>query len=276
MISRQNFPITPISIFTSIWQNRQLFFQMTYREITSRYRGSFIGLAWSFITPLLTLVIYTFVFSTVFKARWNVDANETKLDFAIILFVGMIVFGIFSEIVNRAPTLIISNSNYVKKVIFPLEILPWVSLGTILFHSFISLIVLLLVQFFVNGNLPWTIFLFPLILLPLIFAGLGSAWFLASLGVYIRDVGQITSVFTTILMFVSTVFYPITALPKEYQFWLSLNPLVLIITESRNVLVFGILPDWLVVGKALLIGVTIFMLGFAWFQKTRRGFADVL
>jgi len=267
---------SPAAMFASLWRNRLLIWQMTRREVAGRYRGSLLGLAWSFLNPLLMLLVYTFVFSVVFKSRWGVNINESKTDFAIVLFAGMIVFGLFSEIVNRAPGLIISNVNYVKKVIFPLEILPWVSLGTVLFHSSVSLIVLLLLQLVVNLSLPWTALFFPLVLLPLIFACLGLAWFLAALGVFIRDVGQITSVFTTIFMFLSAVFYPLTALPEKYQGWLRLNPLVLIIAESRNVLIFGKLPDWYSLGIALLAGLSTAMAGFWWFQKMRKGFADVI
>ena len=267
---------TPIAMFTSLWRNRQLILQMTRREIAMRYRGSVIGLAWSFINPLLMLVVYTFVFSVVFKARWGVGEQESRTDFAIILFTGMIVFGLFAEIVNRSPSQIVSNPNYVKKVVFPLEILSWVSLGSVLFHSLVSLAVLLLAQLIINFSLPWTVVLFPLILLPLIFASLGAAWFLAALGVYVRDIGQITTVFTTVLMFVSAVFYPVSALPESYQGWLRFNPLVPIITESRKVLIFGSLPDWSWLGVALLMGLVIAFAGFWWFQKTRKGFADVL
>jgi lipopolysaccharide transport system permease protein len=275
MNAHQAPPATPSAMFTSLWRNRQLILQMTRREVAMRYRGSVIGLAWSFINPLLMLIVYTFVFSVVFKARWGVE-GESRTDFAIILFTGMIVFGLFAEIINRSPGQIVSNPNYVKKVVFPLEILSWVSLGSVLFHSLVSLAVLLLAQLIINFSLPWTVVLFPLILLPLIFASLGAAWFLAALGVYVRDIGQITTVFTTVLMFVSAVFYPVSALPEAYQTWLRLNPLVLIITESRKVLIFGSLPDWSWLGIALLMGLVIAFAGFWWFQKTRKGFADVL
>jgi len=266
---------TPSAMFKSLWRNRLLIWQMTQRDIAARYRGSVIGLAWSFINPLLMLLVYTFVFSVVFNARWGVE-EESRTDFAIILFAGMIVFGLFSEMINRAPGQIVSNANYVKKVVFPLEILSWVSLGSVLFHSIVSLAVLLLAQLLINLSLPWTVILFPLVLLPLIFASLGGAWFLAALGVYVRDIGQITAVFTTVLMFMSAVFYPISALPESYQAWLRLNPLVLIITESRKVLILGSLPDWSWLGISLLMGLTIAFAGFWWFQKTRKGFADVL
>jgi lipopolysaccharide transport system permease protein len=267
---------TPAAMFRSFWRNRHLIWQMTRREVTARYRGSVMGLAWSLINPIIMLIVYTFVFSVIFNARWQTGENESQADFAIILFAGLIVFGLFAEMVNRAPGQIVSNVNFVKKVVFPLEILSLVTLGSVLFHSLISLAVLLIAQLIINQSLPWTAALFPLVLLPLIFASLGVAWFLAALGVYIRDIGQITTVFTTILMFLSAIFYPVSALPEKYQSWLRLNPLVLIIAESRKVLIFGSLPDWSWLGMSTLIGLGIAFAGFWWFQKTRKGFADVL
>jgi lipopolysaccharide transport system permease protein len=269
-------PTTPFAMFRSLWRNRQLIWQMTRRDISGRYRGSVIGLAWSFINPILMLLVYTFVFSVVFKARWNTSGNESKTDFAIILFSGLIVFNLFAEIVSRAPGLITSNVNYVKKVVFPLEILPWVALGSALFHALISLLVLLFIQFILKLSLPWTSVFFPLALLPLVFASVGFAWFLSALGVFVRDVGQITGIFITILMFMSAVFYPVSALPDQYQGVLRLNPLVLIINESRKSLVLGDLPDWTSILIALLISLAIAFLGFWWFQKVRKGFADVI
>ena len=269
-------PATPVAMFTSLWRNRGLIWQMTRRDVMGRYRGSVMGLAWSFFNPVLMLIVYTFVFSVVFKARWSVGGEESKAGFAIVLFVGMIVHGIFAECVNRAPGLILSNVNYVKKVVFPLEILPWVAMGSALFYGLVSVIVLMLAQLVVNQSFPWTSVLFPLVFLPLIFASMGFTWFLAALGVFVRDVGQVTGVFTTVLLFLSPVFYPVSALPEKYQGWLQLNPLTLIIEESRKVLIFGSLPDWPSLGVALLAGLAIAATGFWWFQKTRKGFADVL
>lgn len=199
-----------------------------------------------------------------------------KGGFAILLFVGMIVHGLFAECANRAPSLVMTNSNYVKKVVFPLEILPVITLGSALFHSCISLIVLLAAQFLITGQLYWTALLFPLILVPLILATLGISWLLASLGVYLRDVGHVITVLTTVLLFLSPVLYPVAALPEVYKPWLKLNPLTYIIEESRSVLLFGHLPHWGSLGVAIVIGVLIASIGFWFFQKTRKGFADVI
>jgi len=272
----QHFSISFVEIFKSFWRNRNLIIALVKREVVGRYRGSLIGIAWSLFNPLLMLVIYTFVFSVVFKARWGIGVDEGKADFAILLFVGMIVHGLFAECINRAPTLILSNVNFVKKVIFPLEILPWVNLGSVLFHSTISILVLIVAQIALYQKIPYTVVLFPLILVPLLLGTMGFAWFLAALGVYLRDIGQITGVFTTILFFISPVFYPLSALPVQYQGWLRMNPLAYIMEEGRNVLIFGRLPDIGQWGVMLVGGLLIAWGGFAWFQKTRKGFADVL
>ncbi len=276
MTPNQAYFATPWAMFISLRCNRQLIWQMTRRDVAGRYRGSVFGLAWSFFTPVLMLFIYTFVFSVVFKARWGVSGEESRADFAIILFVGLIVHSLFAECINRSPVLILSNINYVKKVVFPLEILPLVALGAALFNCFVNTIVLLLAQFVINHIFPWTSVLFPLVLLPLILASMGFGWFLASLGVYLRDVGQVTGIITMALLFLSPIFYPVSALPKEYQGWLQLNPLTLIIEEGRKVLIFGKMPDWSVLGIAMIVCFAIAAVGFWWFQKTRKGFADVL
>ncbi|MCW2278997.1 ABC transporter permease [Heliophilum fasciatum] len=276
MNPHQAHPTSPLAMFKSLWLNRHLISQMTRREVIGRYRGSIMGLAWSFFNPVLMLFVYTFVFSGVFKSRWGVGGEESKADFAIILFVGMIVHGLFAECLNRAPSLILSNVNYVKKVVFPLEILPWIAMGSALFHNLVSLVVLLLAQLLISHSLTWTSLLFPVVLVPLILASMGFAWLLAALGVYVRDIGQITGIFTAVLMFMSPVFYPVSALPEAYQSFLLLNPLTLIIEESRKVLIFGSMPDWPALGIAWLAGLVIAAGGFWWFQKTRRGFADVL
>ena len=260
----------------SLWRNRQLIVQMTRREVAGRYKGSVLGLAWSFFNPVFMLAVYTFVFSVVFKARWGGGGEESKTQFAVVLFVGMIVHGLFAEVLNRAPGLILSNVNYVKKVVFPLEILPVVSMGAALFHSFISLGVLLITFVLFNGYLHWTAVLAPLVLLPLAILTLGLAWMLASLGVFLRDVGHTIGVITTVMLFLAPVFYPITALPEEIRPWIMGNPLTFIIGQAREVLIWGRLPDWLGLGVYTLVATVVAGAGYAWFQKTRKGFADVL
>ena len=267
---------TFVEMIASLWRNRQLIVQMSKRDVIGRYRGSIMGMAWSFLNPLMMLAVYTFVFSVVFKTRWGVAGDVSKSGFAIVLFVGMILHGLFAECANRAPGLVLSNVNYVKKVVFPLEILPWVAMGSALFHAAISLLVLLLVQVTLNHVLPWTAIFFPLVLVPLLLATMGVSWFLAAIGVYLRDVTQTIGIFTTVLLFLSPIFYPVSALPEQYRIWLKLNPLTFIIEEGRKTLLFGQMPDWTGWGVYTIAGLTIAWLGFWWFQKTRKGFADVL
>jgi lipopolysaccharide transport system permease protein len=269
-------PTSLIEMFRSLWRNRQLIVQMTKREVVGRYKGSAMGLAWSFLNPVFMLAVYTFVFSEVFKMRWGVGGEETRTQFAVVLFVGMIVHGLFAEVLNRAPGLILSNVNYVKKVVFPIEILPVIAMGAALFHNLISLGVLLAAFALFNGYLNWTAIFTPLILLPLVILTLGLAWMLASLGVFLRDVGQTIGIITTVLTFLSPVFYPMTAVPEQFRPWLMANPLTLIIEQAREVLVWGHLPEWSGLGIYTLAATAVAWAGYAWFQKTRKGIADVL
>ena len=267
-------PTSLVALTKSLWRNRQLIMQMTKREVVGRYKGSVMGLGWSFFNPLLMLVVYTFVFSVIFKLRWGGDDSKTL--FASVLFVGMIVFSLFSEVLNRAPTLIVSNVNYVKKVVFPIEILPIIAMGAALFHCLISFGVLLLALVVFNGYLHWTTLLTPLVFLPIIILTLGLAWMLASLGVFLRDVGQTIGITTTVLMFLSPMFYPVTAVPERFLPFIMANPLTFIIEQAREVIIWGRLPDWVGLGLYTLLATLIAWSGYAWFQKTRKGFADVL
>jgi lipopolysaccharide transport system permease protein len=271
-------PISPMALLRSLIRNRQLISQMTRREVIGRYKGSVMGLLWSFLNPIFMLAVYTFFFSVIFKARWGVvdGVEESKTQFAVVLFVGMIVHGLFAEALNRSPLLITGNVNYVKKVIFPLEILPVVNLGAALFHSTISLMVLLTAFVIFNHYLPWTVTLVPLVFLPLLIVSLGFSWMLASLGVFIRDVGQTIGLITTVMMFLSPVFFPITAMPEQYRPIIMANPLTFIIEQAREVLIWGHTPDWAGIGVYTLVAGAVAWIGFIWFQKTRKGFADVL
>ncbi len=268
--------VSPVALVGSLWRHRELIVGMTKREVIGRYKGSVMGLLWSFLNPVLMLAVYTFVFSFVFKSRWQAGVEENHSQFAIILFVGLIVHGLFAEVLNRSPMLILSNVNYVKKVVFPLEILPAITAGAALFHSLVSLSVLLIAGVIFNGSLPWTVVLVPLVLLPLLILILGLAWMLASLGVFVRDIAQTVGILTMMLMFLAPVFFPSSALPEQFRPLIQANPLTLIIEQAREVLIWGRLPNWSALGLYLLLACGVAWLGFAWFQKTRKGFADVL
>lgn len=267
---------SPLTLVRSVFAQRRLILQLAQRDVSGRYRGSMGGIGWSLLTPLLMLAVYTFVFSVVFKARWGIDAGEEKGMFALIIFVGILTHGVFAECVNKSPTLLLSHANYVKRVVFPLEILPVVVLLSALFHLAVSCVVLLVALLFVQGGIPPTAALFPIILVPLLLTTLGLTWFLSALGVYIRDIGQFTAILTMVMMFLAPVFYPVSALPEHIRPWLYLNPLTFIIEQARNVLLWGSMPDWIGLLKHLAIGMAVACGGFWAFQKMRRGFADVL
>jgi len=264
------------ALAASGWRQRELLYQMTKRDVLGRYRGSALGVVWSFAHPVLMLVVYTFVFSVVFTTRWPGTATDSKLYFAIILFAGMIVFSIFSECIQRAPSIIVTQPNFVKKVVFPLEIMAWTSLGAALFHAGISLCVLTLLILFVKGGLPWTAVFLPIVLLPLLCLTLGLTWFFSALGVYVRDIGQMVGVAVTAIMFLSPLFYPSSALPHDLRWLSAVNPIAFSIEQTRDVLIFGNIPAWRSLAKYTVVAFVTMWLGFAWFQKTRRGFADVL
>lgn len=266
---------SPFEIFRSAKGNRHLIYSLAKREVIGRYRGSVLGILWSFFNPVFMLTVYTFVFSIVFKARWNAG-SDSKTEFALVLFSGLIVFNLFAECINRAPGLILANVNYVKKVLFPLEVLPWVALTSGLFHMTISLGVWLMAYLLLIGVPHYTVLLLPIVLLPLALLVMGMTWFLAALGVYVRDVSQFIGIVTTVLMFMSPIFYPLTALPEAYRKYLLLNPLTPAIEQARNVMYWGKGPDWGVLAVYCFATALIAWAGFAWFQKTRKGFADVL
>ena len=269
-------PTSLLALAKSLWRNRQLIVQMTKREVVGRYKGSAMGLAWSFFNPVIMLLVYTFVFSVVFKARWGVGGEDSKMLFAVALFTGMIVHGLIAEVLNLAPSLILSNVNYVKKVVFPIEILPIISMGAALFHSMISLCVLLIAFVIFNGYLHWTTVFIPLVLLPFVILTLGLAWMLAAIGVFLRDVGQLIGVVTTVMLFLAPVFYPVTAVPERLRPFIMANPLTFIIEQAREVLIWGHLPNWIGLGVYTVAATLVAWAGYALFQKTRKGFADVL
>jgi len=221
------------------------------------------------------LAVYTIVFSTVFQAKWGVG-SDSKTEFALLLFVGIIVHGILAESMNNSPSLILRNVSYVKKIIFPLEALPLIAMGSTIFHAMVSILVWVLFYVVVNQTLQWTIVFLPIILIPLVLFSLGVSWMIASLGVYIRDIGQMTGVLTTILLFMSPIFYPASRLPEPYRTIIYINPLTFIIEQARDVLMWGNMPNWIGLLIAYIVSFAVAWLGFAWFQKTRQGFADVL
>jgi lipopolysaccharide transport system permease protein len=222
------------------------------------------------------LAVYTFVFSNIFKARWGNIENEGPLGFAINLFAGLIVFNMIAECLTKAPGLVVANPNYVKKVIFPLEVLPSVAVGSALFHALTSLVVLAVFQLIaVHALTPSSLWL-PLVWLPLLLGCLAVSWILSSLGVFLRDIGQFITVLISMLMFLSPIFYPATALPPKFQPLLAISPITQVIEQTRRVLISGDSPSlsYLIIG--FLVTSLAAELGLRFFEKSKRAFADVI
>ena len=264
------------SFISRIWQQRELILRLAQRDVLLRYRGSLVGWGWTLLNPLMMLAIYTFVFSTIFKARWELNKDLGPAGFALNIFAGMVVFALFSECANKAPALITSNSNYVTKVRFPLEALGCATVLSALFHAATSALILLVFRVIVTGSFPWSALLLPVVWLPYVMGTLAATWLLSGLGVYLRDLNQFVVVATSALMFMSAVFYPLAALPQRWAPIFRLNPIASWVEQTRSVIVLDHLPS---VG-ALAIELTIACVVCEWslrlFNKAGRGFADVL
>jgi lipopolysaccharide transport system permease protein len=263
-----------------ISSTRSLLYSLVQRNISARYRGSALGMLWPLLTPLFMLAVYTFVFGTIFKARWAIPGREgdphSTGEFAIILFAGLIVFQILSETLLKAPSAILSNSSYVKKVVFPIEILPLVPIGAALFHALISFLVLLVFQYFIFGGIPLTALWLPVVLLPFVMMMAGFGWFFAAIGVYVRDIPELLGPAVTALMFLSPIFFPKSAMPDWLQLYHYLNPVALPVEMTRDVLIFGMAPDMNAFSAYLVAALLVLGLGHMFFQMVRKGFADVL
>lgn len=275
--------LNPFRMLANLWRYRDLIRQFTIREVLGRYRGSYLGVFWSFISPLLMLSVYAFVFGVIFEARFNPNPlleppKGFDPEFALTLFCGMIVFNIFGETLMRAPTLITGNANYVKKVVFPLEILPVAALGSSLIHAAVSTLVLLagLAVFHQSFTFSSNFFLAVPAFLPLIMLCCALAWIIASLGVFLRDLAQLISFIVQFMMFLTPIFYSAERVPQEYRWIMNLNPLAVIMTDARRALIWNAplwWPGWYSVTAISLI---LLLLGYAWFMHSKKFFADVL
>ena len=265
----------PQNVFTRFRLHHGLIFSLIQREIESRYRGSILGLGWSLIVPATMLIVYTFVFTVIFKARWNLEI-EGPAEFALLLFSGLIVFQFFSECITRAPSLMLENIPYIKRVVFPLEVLGMVSIGTALINVFLSSTILMIGYVFIRGIPPLTAFFFPIVFLPFALLVLGLVWFFSSIGVYLQDLKQFVGAVIPLFLFLSPVFYPIEALPERFIFFIYLNPLTFIIEQMRSVLFYGEMPNFVGLFSYSLFAMFIAWMGYLWFSLTKYGFPDVV
>lgn len=254
-----------------------LIYKLAKRDILQRYKGSMFGVLWTFLTPLLMLSVYTFVFGAVFQAKWALPQGDGSiLEFSVILFGGLIVFQLFSDVISAGPGLITSNSNYVTKLIFPVQILSIVSLCSALFHFAVSCLVLLAFILYEFHQLPLTAFLLPLVILPMLPMMVGLSWLLSSFGVYLRDLGQVVAPIITALLFLAPIFFPVSAMPDWIKDYVYLNPLTQPVNNLREVLIYGTVPDVLGIIIYTAISLTIAAIGYLSFSTLRKGFADVL
>ena len=261
-----------------LWHRRELIRRLAQRDILSRYRGSLLGWAWTFINPLAMLAIYTFVFSQVFKAKWSsaTGVDQGPLFFAINLFVGLIVFNQFSECFIKAPGIILSNPNFAKKVVFPLEILPIVTVLSAFVHTLSSLIILMIFQLISKGGLQLEYAWLILVWLPMLLLCLSVTWLFSIVGVYFRDFSQISGVITSALLFLSPVFFPLSALPLRFQPILALNPIAIMIEQTRRVTILGDHPSILYLIMSILLSIITAELSFKIFMRIKPSFADML
>lgn len=269
-------PASPKALLLGIWRQKKLIVALTKREIEGRYKGSLFGIFWSVLTPLIMVSVFTFVFGEIFQTKWAGAKNTNHLDFAAALFAGLLVYNLFAECIGKAPYLITSNSNYVKKIVFPLEVLSVVTVLAALFHFAVAYAVVIVLVLFSSWELTWTVLLTPLIVLPMLMLIMGLTWGLSALGVFLRDIGQIIQPVLTALMFLSPIFYPLSSVSPKLRWIYHLNPLTFVVEDLRGALLHQQGPNWqhwLVF--TLLCAVTM-GLGFLFFQRTRKGFSDVI
>lgn len=247
------------------------------REIAVKYKGSQLGLTWTIVNPLIMLSVYTLVFSQIFQARWSNDTDPTRpMNFALNLFAGLIVFNVFAESITRAPALITSNPNFVKKIRFPLHVLGEMVVGSSLFHALISFGILISAKLITENNIPITVLLLPFIMLPLMLMSLGTVWILATIGVFVKDINQIVTAIVSMLMFLSPIFYPASALPSELHWMATLNPLAKLIEQARFCIIEGIAPNTNQLILQTLAGIVWCEITYRTLKKLEKNFGDVL
>lgn len=269
--------LSPAGLWADLWRHRDLIRQFTVREVHQKYRGTQLGLLWAVLQPLMTLAVFTFIFNEVFEVSWPEGGDTSRGAYVVTVFVGMMVFALFSETVSNAPVLVLNRPNLVKRAVFPLEILVCSAVGSALFVAAVSIGLILVAMLIMVGKLYWTAFLLPVVMLPVVFLSLGLGWFLASLGVFLRDIRPVVAILVTqVLYFMTPIFYPIERVPEAFQSYLMLNPLTIVVQDSRRVLIWGQMPEWGPWAVVLAVSLVVMQLGYAWFMKSRRGFADVL
>ncbi|MFA6135206.1 MAG: ABC transporter permease [Phycisphaerae bacterium] len=259
-----------------LWTHRELLWQFTLRNVELRHKGSHLGLIWSFLSPLMMLGLYVFVFGYIFGGSFGILPDETRIDYGLGIFFGLTLFHFVAEVLGLSPGIIVSNPNFVKKVVFPLEILPAANVLGAVFHMMISLGLLVVGILLFGPGLTISALWLPVILIPVILLALGISWIFAALGVFFRDVGQLMQFITMALMFASAVFYSAQKIPAPAWHYMRLNPVLLAIELSRDAALWGrpINSNHLAYLYAVSLGAC--YIGHAAFRKMKPAFADVL
>lgn len=268
--------IAPLALARNLWRNRRLVWQFTIRNVELRHKGSHLGLIWSFLNPLLMLGLYVLVFGFIFRGKFQPHQEEPRVEYALIVFLGLAIYHFAAEVLGISPTLITSNPNFVKKVVFPLEVLPVAAVGGALIHFLITLVLVFSGILFTDVQLSATALWLPVILLPLVMISVGLSLLLGALGVFWRDITQITQFFLLILMFASAVFYPISQIPAFAWAVLKFNPFIHVINEARNVTFWGHAPSPLHLTYLYIFALLTLAIGSTAFHRLRTSFADVL
>lgn len=254
--------------------HRGLIRSMVRRDLTSRYKGSFMGLAWAIITPAVMIVIFTLIFSGIFNARFGTTGGH--LSFAVYLYCGLLPWIAFSDGVQRSTTSLTENINLVKRVVFPIEALPVNLALSAIIQQLLGTIVLIIAALILEHTVRPTLLVMPLLLIPQVMLTIGLGWLMASLGVFIRDMPQFNQLALSAWMYLTPIFYPEEIIPKKYQWLANLNPMAPLIRSYRRVLLEGRMPDWQGLGLTLGFALICFGLGYWWFERTKKAFADVL
>jgi lipopolysaccharide transport system permease protein len=275
--------LSPVALVADLVRYGDLLKQFARREVEARHKGTLLGAAWTVFNPLIQLLIYTFIFGVVFAMKWGrlegagaSDDAPNPGEFALTFFAAYVAFTVFQECATKAPGLIADRPNLVRKVVFPLEVLPVSVLLAQLFYAAIGVSLLLIATFITTGRISPTVWLFPVVCIPLSMFALAAAWLLSALGVYIRDLKQVVPVLTQMLFFATPIFYPIKNVPEQYRPVMEANPFTSLVEMTRQTLLWGEAPNWRTWGMLTLGGAVAMQLAYAWFMRARRGFADVV
>ena len=264
-------------IWQPLWQlpsRADLIFSFTKRELLGRYKGSALGIAWVILTPIVMIAIFTFIFAGIFGARFGV--SDSHWDYALYLFCGLLPWTMFQESVQQSANTIVVHSNLVKRVVFPLETLPAAQVFAALANQVFATIALLIAVIIIRQRLDLSAIWFPALLIPQIIFALGAAWLIASLGVYLRDIAQGITLLLMAWMYLTPIIYPEAIVPDRLRTFINLNPFTPLVRSYRRIFLEGAAPDWRGLAYFSAVAVVLFIFGYWWFARTRKGFADVV